>query len=159
MISSVTGTGGAMPPPPMQQSSSQALSDDQKTTIADILADYDSDNLTAETASSLVDALTEAGIQPGAALAEELADAGFDAREIGDLAGVGSSGQQPPPPPSGESTEISSEQLTSIADYLDSLIESGTIDLSSATRSEDIYALLAEKFGMSVDDSLIDISV
>lgn len=153
MISSISNSNYIAQQP--LQTSSQSLTSEQKETISQVLSEYDSSNLTAEDASSIVEAFSEAGIQPSEAFATELADAGFDAGEIGDLAGVGEKGQQPPPP---QSSSISSEELSSVVDYLDAMIEDGTIDLNSDTRSDDMYSLLSAKFGLGDDTNLIDVS-
>lgn len=152
MINTIGASPSAPPPPP--QNSTQSLSDEQKTTIEEILSDYDSANLSESDAKSIVESFKEAGIEPGQAFAAELANAGFDARSIGDLAGVGG-GQQPPPPSQGSS--ISSTDLSSVVDYLETLFEEGAVDLDSATRSEDLYNLLAKKFDIGSAGNLVDV--
>ncbi|MGH1439375.1 MAG: hypothetical protein ACRBBR_04610 [Cellvibrionaceae bacterium] len=156
MINSIGNQAMSMPPPPSQPGN-QPLSSDQKATIEEILSQYDSDNLSAEDASSIVEAFESAGIKPGEAFAKMLNEEGFSAQEIGDLAGVGPQHKQGPPPP--QSNMAISVGLSSMVDYLDAMIEEGDIDIGSTTRSEDIYALLAEKFGVSNEDTLINVTV
>lgn len=75
------------------ETSSSTLSSSQQETISSVLENYDTDNLTAEDAESIVAAFKEAGIQPGSELESALEEAGFDANEIGTLASVGPEGQ------------------------------------------------------------------
>jgi hypothetical protein len=79
---------------------------------------------------------------------------GFDAREIGELAGAkpSESGQPPPPPPSGSGNL----DLTDAVDYLETLFdEKGETE----TDNSSITAQLAERFGLSEGESLINITV
>ena len=102
MIGSISSAGSMPPPPP--PGSEAAITDEQQTALSEILAEYDSENLTEADAQSIVESLSEAGIQPGQAMASAISELGFDAAEIGDLAGVGpgaggEEGSMPPPPP------------------------------------------------------------
>lgn len=148
------GAAMSMPPPPKGEKSS--LTDDQ----------------------AIVTALSEAGIQPGAGLETAMNDLGFDAKSIGDLAGV--ERQMPPPPPtggefnSGDSeiaavmidflSELLSEKLENSKQSVDSLSNSGDLfqraqqELTDADK-QDVYAQLMEKFGLPEGESLIDITV
>jgi len=84
--------GQGMKPPP--------LSEDQKNTITEILAQYDNEELTEEDAQAIVESLKEASIRPGEELKNILAEAGYDAEELATLAGIepGEQGRPPPPP-------------------------------------------------------------
>ena len=106
-------------------------------------------------------ALSNAGISPGSAFAEKLADIGFSAREIGDLAGVGESerGQRPPPPPQSEQGQTGSLELSSVVDYLETLFEEKAADSSEDSDNQGIYAKLAERFALPAGESLINIKV
>ena len=77
---------------------STSLSSEQSETVDSILSGFDSTSLTEADAQSIIEQLKEAGIQPGKGLADAFAELGFDAKEVGDLAGV-TNGQRPPPPP------------------------------------------------------------
>lgn len=77
---------------------------DQLDTISSILSQYDPNNLSSQDASAIANAFQESGIEPSKELAETMASFGFDAQEVGTLAGViGANGRPntpPPPPPS-----------------------------------------------------------
>ncbi len=94
-IQSMQGGMGMMGMGPMQSGlgGGAALSDDQKQLISDTLEQFDAENLTEADATSIVNAFSEAGIQPGREMAEAMSAAGFNAREVGELAGV----EGPPP--------------------------------------------------------------
>ncbi len=102
-------------------SKSSSLSTDQQAFIADLLSQYDSESLSASDAQEIVKALQEAGIEPSKAMESTMAASGFDAKEIGDLAGVGKGdgGGRPmgPPPPK-------KEEMSSVSDLLESLLSS-----------------------------------
>ena len=139
------------PPPPPSANSAKSLSEDDASLISETLANYDADNLSQADAAEIVDTFSQAGINPSMAFAEALADSGFDAKNLGDLAGVGK-GNRPPPPDSGNQATSSSVALSSIVDYLDELQESDTTSDSSLASS------LSEKFGLAQGQSLIDVT-
>ena len=70
-------------------SSSSDLSSTQLETIASVLENYDADNLSESDAQAIVAAFRDAGIEPGSDLETAMEEAGFDAKEVGTLAGVG----------------------------------------------------------------------
>ncbi|MCC2618353.1 hypothetical protein LJ739_19020 [Aestuariibacter halophilus] len=86
MIESISSNNTMMRPEP------KPLTDEQKNTLNDILSNYDADNLSAGDAKAIAEQLKEAGINPGPGLGKSMSDLGFDAKEIGKLAGA------PPPP-------------------------------------------------------------
>jgi len=112
--------------------SSSTLTDAQLETISSTLEQYDSSNLSSEDASSIVEAFEEAGIQPSEALVTAMEAEGFDAKEVGNMAGVGGpqgGGGMPPPPPS-------EEEVSEVSDLLDTLLsieedEESTDDVAS----------------------------
>lgn len=79
---------------------STSLSNEQQSLIELTLGKYDSSKLSASDANEIVNTFSEAGIQPGKELENALMEAGFDAREIGSLAGSQKQGgtQTMPPP-------------------------------------------------------------
>ncbi len=81
-----TPTGSA------ENSSTSGLSSSQQETISSILENYDVDNLSQSDAKEIVAAFKEAGIEPGSELESAMEEAGFDAKEVGTLAGVGPQG-------------------------------------------------------------------
>ena len=102
-------------------SKSSSLSTDQQAFIADLLSQYDSESLAASDAQEIVKALQEAGIEPSKAMESTMAASGFDAKEIGDLAGVGKgdgAGRPMGPPPPKK------EEMSSVSDLLESLLSS-----------------------------------
>ncbi len=74
-------------------SQNSSLSSSQQETISSVLENYDANNLSKSDALEIVAAFKEAGIQPGAELESAMSEAGFDAKEVGTLAGVGAQGQ------------------------------------------------------------------
>lgn len=159
MVSSISSgainTGQVMP---MQSSS---LSDEQLSVISETLSELDADNLSEAEALTIVEAFSEAGIEPGKALESALSDLGFDAKQIGELAGAEgnrSAGGPPPPPPQQSSDEIS--EMVSFLEQLleEKLAESDTSELSEQDK-EAIYAKVLEQFSSNDGQSLINTSV
>ena len=121
-------------------STSEGISSSQDDIISSVLANYDADNLSESDAKAIVAAFQDAGIEPSDELVSALDEAGFDAQEIGTLAGVGaqaSGGGTPPPPPSSSSSEEEEEY-----DILD-INEDGVVSLEE----------LQEAFGTSTDET------
>lgn len=89
MVNSISGHSfqGGMHRP--QASNQQSLTQDQRKIIEETLSQYDPQNLTQADAASIVETFNDSGIQPGRDLAGAMAEFGFDARAVGDLAGVG----------------------------------------------------------------------
>lgn len=150
----------APPPPPRQSNQSASLSDEQKTLITETLSQYDVDNLSESDAQSIVEAFSQAELTPGKALEEAMSEAGFDAKEIGDLAGVGpgqEGGMQEggPPPPKSEGQSFTEEMLTTLESLLE---EYKGKDLDSET-IDSITATMEEIFGLERSGRLFDVSV
>lgn len=116
-----------------QKSLNAALTSTQLETISSVLSQFDASSLTQDDASSIVKSFQEAGIEPSTAMESAMKDAGFDAKEIGDLAGVGQGRGQgqgqmmPPPPKKGEADSIS--QL------LDTLLSTNEDDSTTTSTS------------------------
>jgi len=70
-------------------SGSNNLSTAQLDTISSVLEKYDASNLSQSDALEIVAAFKEAGIQPSAELKGAMEEAGFDAHEVGSVAGQG----------------------------------------------------------------------
>ncbi|WCL54974.1 hypothetical protein [Gimibacter soli] len=126
---------GAPPQPPRNQ----PLTDDQKQQVSDLLAAYDSENLSEEDAKTILETLKEAGIRPGKDLESAFSDAGFDLRSVADTAGLkppqgGPQGGKPPAPPAeGEETSLNTEGLQTLQDILDSYDLENLSDEDEAT--------------------------
>ena len=148
--------GMSMTPP---QRATQNLSEDQQTLISETLSQFDPEDLNEDSALAIVEALSQAGIQPGPALEKSMSDLGFDAKSIGELANVSDKGSRPPPPPP---PQQSSEEITSMVDYLAQLLEEKLADNNnSALTDEDKQSILAqvfEKFDIEEGESIINTS-
>ena len=103
-----------------------SLSLDQQTLIEETLANYDASSLSESDAKEIVEIFSEAGIEPSKELESALSSVGFDAKEIGDLAGVGREGGGPPGggrPAGGPPPPTSEEEVLTITELLESLLE------------------------------------
>jgi len=109
------------------------LSESQLETISSVLSNYDSSNLSAEDASAIVEAFSSAGIEPSRELANAMSSEGFNAKEVGDLAGVGKGDMPPPPPPPPPSN--SEQEESDISSLLDSLLSIQSEDEESTITS------------------------
>ena len=89
---------------------SQTLSSSEEESISSILSQYDASNLSEDDAKSIVAALQEEGIEPSKELESIMDEAGFDAQEIGTLAGVGAQGGAHPSSGGGMSTSSEEEE-------------------------------------------------
>ena len=108
------------------------LTDDQKSTIEDILSKYDAENLTTDDAQAIFDEMRDAGISPGSAMKEAVEEAGFD------LEPFKPEGGPPPPPPSGGMNQgLDVESLQSLQNILNQF------DLSNLS-SEDEESLFSQ---------------
>ncbi|MEP4248497.1 hypothetical protein [Tateyamaria sp.] len=75
---------------------SQRLNTDQTDKLSAILSNYDTKSLDGDAASKIVTEIKDAGIGPGAGLANALADNGIDARDLRDAVGLGGPPGGPP---------------------------------------------------------------
>ena len=108
-------------------SSSSSLTTAQLETISSVLESYDSSNLSASDAQSIIASFEEAGIEPSSELESAMSDLGFDAKEVGDLGRSDSQSGMPPPP--------SEEEVSSISSLLDSLLSTDEDDETSTSSS------------------------
>jgi Ca2+-binding EF-hand superfamily protein len=92
-------------------STSSSISSSQSETISSILSNYDASNLSEADAQSIVAAFEEAGIEPSEELVSAMEEAGFDAKEVGTLAGVG--------PQGGGAGQMASSETSETYDSLD----------------------------------------
>jgi hypothetical protein len=110
------------------QGQSGGLTYAQQEVINSTLSNLDPDNLTQSDAKNIVATFEEAGIRPSKELESAMSELGFDAREVGDLAGVGKPqggggpGMMPPP--------VSEEEESYISELLESLLDSSSEDSS-----------------------------
>ena len=148
MINSIASS----PPPPSghAQNAASTLNNAQKSLINKTLENIDADTLTQDQAIKIVETFSAAGIKPSKELASTLADAGFDARTIGDLAQSAS--------PSSQQSNASQIDLSELVDYLDTLLESlSGNSLSSADKAE-VYDSLRERFSLNEGDSILNVT-
>jgi len=145
-------------------SNQSGLSSTQQETISSVLSQFDGQNLSVQDATSIVNAFKEAGIQPSKELASAMEAEGFDAREVGDLAGVqggqgprGGGGMPPPPPPS-------DEEETSVSSLLDTLLsleeeedEDSTTSTTSSTSTFDEVMEYTSRILNLNDESKIEV--
>ncbi len=149
MINSV-GSGFQMPP---AQSNQTVMSTDQKEQVQEILSELSADNLTSDDATSIVESFRDLGIAPSKELEQLMADNGFDAKSVGDMAGVGGSQMPPPPPPPQNNGSNSSEMVS----FLEELLENFDDQLSDDDK-DSILEAVQEKFGLNNDsDSLVSV--
>ncbi|TNE63221.1 MAG: hypothetical protein EP335_10125 [Alphaproteobacteria bacterium] len=148
-VNGLSGAGGTFAPPPKQE-----LTGEQKSQISSILSNYDPENLSEDDAEAIVSALKDAGIRPGKGFDEAFEAAGFDAKEVGKLAGLEPPKDGPPPgPPPGEGGEgagaegVNAEGLQALKDLL------ADYDLTDLSDEEEESLLTALKDAGLVGDS------
>lgn len=133
------------------------LSDEQKSSISDILSQYDPEDLSDEDVQSIKDQLKEAGVRPSPELKSALEGAGFDAEAFRPAGpppgGPGQAGGPPPGPPPGEGgeTEASEETLKTLA----SIFEDYDLESLTEDNLDEIQQKLKE-VGISLPGSVID---
>ena len=154
MINSVSSGANFQP---MQRPQAEPLTSEQTELMNETLAQFDPENLTAEDAQSIMQTFMDAGIQPGQEMEAIMAEAGFDAAEVGELGRP--EGERPPgpppPPPSGNSLEqVDTEEVVS---YLDELLAQYSDQLGEEDK-EAILASVQEKFDLSEGDSLLSVT-
>lgn len=141
MINGITSTQSivsAVSSTSVNSQSNTSLSSYQKEQINTLLENYDSSNLSSDDALEIVSTLKDAGISPSEELASVLDDAGFDAQEIGDLAGIAGgkpAGGPPPPPPSESGNTTTEEEEEYITSLLDSLLTTEEDDTTTTASS------------------------
>ncbi len=127
------------------------LSDEQVQLVSETLSLFDPSELSQSDAMSIVETFAEAGIEPGRGLEEAMKEADFDAKTVGELAGVGPQEQGPPPPP--PQTSISSQMLDFLSEQLDKY---GEGELSEENKIS-IMSAMQEEFGLEQSDYLLDV--
>lgn len=146
MVNGISGNSSMQAMMPQPQSQQSSLTTEQSQLIEDTLAEFDVDNLSAADAKSIVETFSEAGIQPGSGLEQAMSDAGFDARTIGDLAGVGEGGGPPPPPQGGASMsqplELDDELLSDLNEMLNEYYSGDLSDEEQTTMLSSIQSII-----------------
>ena len=142
------GSGMQMP---QIQSSQSSMSAEQKEKVQAILSQFSSKDLSNSDANSIVESFAELNITPTKELDQLMADNGFDAKSIGDMAGIGGSQMPPPPPPKNDASN-SSEMVS----FLVELLENYDSQLSDDD-NDAILSAVQEKFATNGGDSLINV--
>ncbi|BDF95103.1 MULTISPECIES: hypothetical protein [Pseudoalteromonas] len=137
---------------PMQRPKAQPLTSEQTELMSETLSQFDPENLTTADAQSIVAAFQEAGIQPGQEMQELMAEAGFDAAQVGEM-GRPEGGRPPGPPPQGGAEQVNTQEMVS---YLDELLTNYSDQLNDEDKAS-ILASVQEKFGLSQSDSLLSV--
>lgn len=154
MTNSIGSINSGMSMPPPLPRSDKSLTDDQQSLISETLSEFDPENLSESDALSIIEAFSNAGIAPGSALEQAMADVGFDARTVGDLANVENDGSRPPPP------KQDAVDISSMVEYMSELLEATLATTENSELSEEekktIYEQVMEKFGIDERDSIID---
>ncbi|WP_155250695.1 hypothetical protein [Pseudoalteromonas luteoviolacea] len=134
-------------------SASPALSEQQSDTVAGILQQFEAQTLSENDAISIVDSFREAGIKPSHALSVKMAELGFDAKAVGELAGV------PRPDKQHKARPPAEVNLKQVVTFLsDTLAEHNTKQLSSEQIQTQLNDIKHE-LGISEGHSLFNIKV
>lgn len=131
-----------------QPTTSSKLTDDQKSTLSDILSKYDPENMTDEETIAMMDEIKAAGITPSKEFGEIMNAAGFNPPEK----------PEGPPPSEGtdSSTSISSSTVTAeVPEYMASFLEK---QQSGTATEDDILSLIQNLLSAnkSTTGSIID---
>ena len=144
MVNTIAGT--AFPSPQATFStSSTSLTVDQQQLISDTLAQYDADNLSQADARSIVETFSEAGINPGDGLRVAMEEAGFDAKAVGDTAGLQGPPPQGGPRPGSEGVSLDEETLSELYALLDQYYGEDSTDEEKTGLLESISELLGSR--------------
>jgi hypothetical protein len=150
MVSSIQGLGQIMGS--MMSQKTEGLTDDQKSTIASILSNYDSSNVTKEDAVSIFQEFKDAGITPTRGMKEAIEAAGFDAE---DLRSKGLSDQGTPPPPPQQSSSSQSVNLSALQSLQEILSQYDLTNLSDTDQTSLVNKL--ESSGFLYPGSVLDV--
>lgn len=122
MISSISSSG--MQQINFRSETSSKLTDDQKTKLEEILAKYDPNNMTDESAKAMMDEIKAAGIGPSREFGQIMNEAGFKPPE-----------KPEGPPPEDSAKGVQQEMPDFMVDFMKKQ-ESGEVT------EEDIYSLI-----------------
>lgn len=149
MVSNISGMSAMPQAMPQQSMQNKALTSEQQQLVSETLAEFDPDSMTEADAQTIVEIFAEAGIQPGASLADTMNESGFDARTVGDMAGIQGpeeGNRPPPPPPQGQgisqSLDISDELLSDLNELLNEYYSDDISDDDKATTLSSIQDIL-----------------
>jgi hypothetical protein len=146
MVSGISSSGSIQSN--YQTSTTSKLTDEQKSTLADIIAKYDPENMTDEDTKAMMDEIKEAGIGPSKEFGEIMNAAGFKPPEK----------PEGPPPTDDTTSSTSSSSTTStteVPEYLASFLEKQ----ESGTATEDDILTLVQNLlnsNKSTTGSIVD---
>lgn len=151
MLESISGNTSIYGRQSAPAPTSVSLSESQRSSVQNILAEYDAETLSEEEAQAINAAFRAEGIRPSAELKSAIEAAGFDAGELKPQDGPQGAGRPPPPPPPPSDEEsVISTLLNVLEEY-----EGETLDENAIS---EIQAKLQEA-GFSQRDSYISLSV
>lgn len=129
------------------------LNTTQSENLQALLSNYDAKNISTTDAEQIVSGVRELGVKAGKGLADAFAQAGFDAKEISDKAGVERSakGERPPPPPDGSGLDIRNLGLDSETSDAVTALSVLLENYDSEAVSNEGWANLYEALGTSTD--------
>lgn len=154
MVTSIQGMGQMMGMDQMR--SAQSLTDEQQQTIADILSQYDPENVTEEDAKAIFQAFKDAGITPAKGMKEAIEDAGFDAEDLRTKGMSDNSGQMPPPPPPDSGSSSTSGINVSALQSLQSILSQYDLSNMTGNQQNELLTQLQEQ-GLMNPGYLIDL--
>lgn len=123
-------------------STDNSLSEDQKSTLQDILSKYDASSMTDESTKKMMDEIKETGIKPSKAFGEIMNDAGFN----------------PPEKPSGPPPDEAASGMNSDSKISEELLAFIKKQQSGDISQNDIATLIQtlQNSGQSAQGSLVD---
>jgi hypothetical protein len=140
------------PPPPdgAQNGQDTKLTDDQKSTVDSILAQYNASNLTADNVKAINQAISDAGIDFSKALGDEIESQGFSIQTMMQLGG-------PPDHDKAQATAETNGQSAMFSDLLTALQSSDSTTSGSASTVNDLFSSLVAslKSSSSSDEDTI----
>lgn len=128
---------------------------EQSEKLSEVLENYDTENLSYEDAKSLVSQISELGIEPGRDLAAALGEAGLDARDLANQAGIGRGGDRPPPPPPGAGGKGSDSVEDAVVSLISEAVEAYSETSEDQTLGSYVMSAL-EEAGYDTSKPVID---
>jgi hypothetical protein len=150
MVSAIQGMGSVFSSGMMPKM--KELTEEQTSKIADILSQYDPENVSDEDAKAIFQAFKDAGITPAKGMREAIEAAGFDAEDIRSR-GMGDQGMMPPPPP--QSSSSKGVNLSALQSLQEILSQYDLTNLSESDQSSLTSQL--QELGFISTGSVIDI--
>jgi hypothetical protein len=126
--------------------------------VSEILSEFSPDTLTESDAKRIVVIFSEADVEPRKALEEAMKAANFDAKAVGDLAGVGPSKHNSATAGATQQLVQLNSRLTSqMLDFLSEQLDKYNDDELTQENKELIMTVMQEKFGPEKANYLLDV--